>query len=133
LEKKEENLITVESNIILNTFVLESQHEFPGYHGNIPEKSQLYIFRIVQELMNNILKHSQAKNASLRFTFDGNFLTIQVNDDGIGFDTSNIDFGNGINNIMERTELLYGKIKFSSKPSQGTEVLINIPVKYGKN
>ena len=36
--KKEENLITVESNIILNTFVLESQHEFPGYHGNIPEK-----------------------------------------------------------------------------------------------
>ncbi|OFX24609.1 MAG: hypothetical protein A2041_01100 [Bacteroidetes bacterium GWA2_31_9b] len=38
--KKEENLITVESNIILNTFVLESQHEFPGYHGNIPEKSQ---------------------------------------------------------------------------------------------
>ena len=100
---------------------------------DIPEKSQLYIFRIVQELMNNILKHSQAKNASLRFTFDGNFLTIQVNDDGIGFDTSNIDFGNGINNIMERTELLYGKIKFSSKPSQGTEVLINIPVKYGKN
>ncbi|OGU56177.1 MAG: hypothetical protein A2X64_08690 [Ignavibacteria bacterium GWF2_33_9] len=100
---------------------------------DIPEKSQLYIFRIVQELMNNILKHSQAKNASLRFTFDGNFLTIQVNDDGIGFDTSNIDFGNGINNIMERTELLYGRIKVSSKPSQGTEVLINIPVKYGKN
>lgn len=38
--KKEENLITVENNIIPNTFVLESQQEFPGYHGNIPDKSQ---------------------------------------------------------------------------------------------
>lgn len=100
---------------------------------NLSEKTQLYIFRIIQELLNNIIKHSKAKNASLGILIENSNIQISVIDDGIGFDTSKINYGNGIKNIIERTELLGGEINLSSFTDLGTEITLKIPYNEGKN
>lgn len=93
-------------------------------------KIQIYIFRIIQELLNNILKHSSAEKASLNIYSSDSILNIQISDNGTGFDISQKNSGNGINNIIERTELLGGEIKFESEISKGTNVFLKIPLKY---
>lgn len=96
----------------------------------LESKIQIYIFRIIQELLNNILKHSTAEKASLNINSSDSILNIQISDSGKGFDISQKNSGNGINNIIERTELLGGDIKFDSEISKGTKVFLKIPVKY---
>jgi signal transduction histidine kinase len=93
-------------------------------------KIQIYIFRIIQELLNNIIKHSSAQRASLNISQSDSHFAIQISDNGTGFDISQKNSGNGINNIIERTELLGGEIKFESELSKGTKVFLKIPVKY---
>ncbi len=99
----------------------------------LDEKAQIYIFRIIQELMNNIIKHSNATEAQINIYFENDTLNIFVNDNGIGFDTSLNKSGNGLKNILERTKLLNGNLLINSIINQGTTIQITIPVQYGKN
>ncbi len=89
---------------------------------------QIYIFRIIQELINNIVKHSSADYVIIQIKSTKPYLEIFISDNGIGFDLSKKNSGNGINNIKERTELLGGEIMFESKLSKGTKVILKIPV-----
>lgn len=90
------------------------------------------IYHIVQELVNNAIKHAAAKNVlvQVHMAESDRSMTITVEDDGKGFDTAVLgrSSGMGWNNIHHRVEFLKGKIDVSSAPGKGTSVLIEIGV-----
>lgn len=95
--------------------------------ADVEQTTAITLYRIVQELINNILKHAAAKTAILQVTKTGNQLTMTVEDDGNGFDTVIIEHGGGgmgWSNIKNRIEFLKGKVDVDSKPGKGTSVHI---------
>jgi signal transduction histidine kinase len=86
------------------------------------------VYRIVQELMNNIVKHAQAKNALVQATFLEDKLTITVEDDGVGFEPDKTnEKGIGWTNILSRVAFLNGQIDVKSGTGEGTSVLVELP------
>jgi PAS domain S-box-containing protein len=86
------------------------------------------IYRIVQESLNNILKHSRAKNARITLERDVHEVLLKIEDDGCGFKSSDGGKGLGLKNIAERVRMLGGKIKLDSEPDKGTRIEITIPI-----
>jgi len=100
---------------------------------NIPDtldkKLQIYLYRISQEAINNITKHSSATEASIKIFYNNNLLFLNIADNGNGFEITKTDKqGNGIMNIKQRVELLKGECKISSGTGKGTQINIKIPV-----
>ncbi len=93
------------------------------------KKIETYIYRIIQEAFNNIVKHANAKKVELVIMLKNSQLDICVSDDGEGFDAGNghLNSGNGISNMKERVSLLGGKFKLTSKSGNGTKLDISIP------
>jgi two-component system, NarL family, sensor kinase len=95
---------------------------------------EVTLFRIIQELLNNILKHSQATEIELKLWMAGNMLKIHLEDNGIGFNQDNVTginamgSGLGLKNITSRVNLLSGKLRIDSSIGKGTEVNLEIPV-----
>lgn len=88
---------------------------------------------IFKEAMTNAFKYSQAKNATLSLTQQANGFEFYFEDDGIGFDTSEIEKLNGIKNIRERADKVQAILRISSKQGQGTKILLNFqPFKTSK-
>jgi len=109
-----------------------------SYINNLEQKlsdktMNISIYRIVQEALNNAVKHSNANNISVSLASDGNAITLVILDDGCGFDMSkvNIKNSNGLYNINERTLALRGNATVESSIGKGTKISINIPVNYG--
>lgn len=97
--------------------------------GVIIDKSiQLAVYRIVQEMMNNILRHANASMVKIKLDETKNFLQLRVKDNGIGFNPSSIKPGLGIMNIFTRTENLGGTAEINSSPGKGCTWEINIPL-----
>lgn len=93
----------------------------------------IYIFRIIQEGLNNIIKHAHSTNVDISVAEQNGILGISIKDDGIGFDT-NGDYaskGNGLYYMKERVNLLNGDIKIDSYLNEGTS--INISIKVNQN
>ncbi|MBE3592860.1 MAG: sensor histidine kinase [Thermoanaerobacter sp.] len=90
---------------------------------------EITCFRVIQEALTNIKKHSKAKNASVKFEFGMRFISIIIKDDGIGFDKENIGQGYGLMGMKERVEILNGKFEISSFKNKGTQIYISIPVR----
>ena len=100
---------------------------------NIPEsldkKLQIYLYRISQEAINNITKHSQATEASIKITCVDNNIFLNIADNGKGFDSNKINIqGNGILNIKQRVELLKGECSLLTSIGKGTRISIKIPI-----
>lgn len=84
------------------------------------------LFRVVQESVNNAIKHSQASEVKLVFEEDSDNFMIRVTDNGTGFDKENFEPGNGLANIESRTASIHGQAYINSKEHQGTEILIKL-------
>ncbi len=93
----------------------------------IGSKKELMIYRVVQEQINNILKHSQAENATIDLNSKGSNLLLTIGDDGIGFDSGKQAKGIGLQNIRSRTEFYSGKLEIISAPGKGCKFKITIP------
>lgn len=94
------------------------------------EEFEIKIFFIISELINNITKHSNASKAKISLSQTGNLLTIQVFDNGKGFDSNefqNLE-GFGINQIKSRINAMKGKINIDSKLDKETLITINVPI-----
>jgi signal transduction histidine kinase len=83
---------------------------------------KLHIFRIVQEALNNSLKYSQASNITVRLQTDLRLVSLQVKDNGTGFNKDNINPGNGLRNINLRAELLQTHAIINSALNEGTSI-----------
>ncbi|WP_127844387.1 sensor histidine kinase [Psychroflexus aestuariivivens] len=92
---------------------------------------ELNVFRIIQELMTNIIKHAKATEASISLTsLENNQLSVIIEDNGVGFDENNSNHQDsiGLKNVSQRIEYLNGKIQIDSKIGRGTTILIDIPL-----
>jgi len=96
---------------------------------DISPKHGLILFRIIQESINNILKHSKAKNVSIQMEDDCEKLHISISDNGKGFDTSIIQDGSGLKNMELRAKLIHAELSIHSELNKGTQTLIT----YHKN
>jgi signal transduction histidine kinase len=94
----------------------------------IEQTMAITIYRIVQELINNSIKHAAAETAIVQISKTNGDISITVEDDGKGFDTTLLKGtkGMGWGNIESRVEYLKGKVDVQSEPGKGTSVLIEI-------
>jgi PAS domain S-box-containing protein len=102
-------------------------------HREIPEEIspdvELCFFRIVQEALNNIVKHSGAKQAHVEFVGTASHIRLRIVDGGVGFDPSAkaARAGLGLASMRERLRLLGGTIVLRSRPMEGTEIVAEVP------
>lgn len=99
-----------------------------GNEDRIPSDYEVAIFRLVQECLNNAIKHGQAKEVNVKIEWTKKDINIVVKDDGVGFDTSHVkEQSFGIIGMRERVDLLEGKMKIHSVIDKGTIVIFKIP------
>ena len=121
--------ITDKSNIKGNTDII-------GFEKRIDPKQEITIYRIIQESLNNIIKHSKAKEFSVTLMEKNGNIKILISDDGIGFETSNKNYllpGLGLRSIKERVESYSGEFKIESQLNSGTILIIDMPKNILKN
>jgi PAS domain S-box-containing protein len=103
---------------------------YSGFEGRFNHNIEINLFRIIQELINNSLKHGEARIIEISMQVTGNKLTVNYSDNGKGFNTEKIFAKNvngiGINNIFARVKLLNGACKIISHNGGGTRVVIDI-------
>ena len=101
-------------------------HNIRRYEQNF----EIKIYNIIQEFLNNILKHSKAKNTVIKLQEKEGAIVLQISDDGVGFDTSKIinKDGLGLNQIEARIHVLKGNFSIDSKIDEGTSIIIKVPV-----
>lgn len=98
-------------------------------NAKLSEEKAYHIFRIIQELLQNIVKHSGAANAIVQTSINEGKFYITVEDDGKGFDYTSAakQGGMGLKNIRERVKILKGKLDYKISKDMGTSVLIEFP------
>ncbi len=92
---------------------------------------ELSIFRIINELINNTMKHSKAKNIAISLISGDDNLIVEYADDGIGFEKKRVNLesnGRGLQNIAARVKAVDGKCVFRTFPGKGFKVFIEIPI-----
>lgn len=104
---------------------LSEAYTIDSYYGEssdceLKNEIKLQLLRVVQEIVNNILKHAKATKITLRLKVTRNSIALVVRDNGIGFDTTKNANGLGLKNIELRSQLLNGKWRFKSTPNFGT-------------
>lgn len=100
-----------------------------GNFDNVSEQKSFCIYRIVQEGLNNIAKHSKAINGKLFLIEKEKNLLILIEDDGIGINMQQLDKmnGNGLKNIRQRVALLGGTVNFGNIKNSGTIIFVRLP------
>lgn len=88
---------------------------------------KINIYRVIQELLQNCVKHAQCESVQVAFQKDKNVLHLTVTDDGIGFDNTRGKHGIGLKNIVSRVKKMGAWLEIEGKPDQGTTVKIKIP------
>jgi signal transduction histidine kinase len=113
-------------NTINNTKLLNVKYQSIGMETRIEKSSEIIIYRIIQELLNNIMKHAVATEALVQLIKEENRFNIIVEDNGKGFDMALLknNKGAGIANIQSRVDYLKGKLDLHSEAGKGT--LVNI-------
>jgi two-component system NarL family sensor kinase len=100
--------------------------------GHLSEEKTIHVYRIVQEIIHNCLKHASASRASIRFKERNGYLRILYMDNGKGFDVEKVSAGSngvGLRSIRNRTDMMGGRIEIESEPGKGTLFNLEIPVK----
>ena len=99
----------------------------------LPELQSTAVFRVVQESLTNVTRHSQAREVVISMHCSGQQLQVIVRDDGIGFDTTVVGKGRGFGlfGMRERLLALGGRLRIASAPGQGTAVTITLPLLNG--
>lgn len=107
---------------------LEMQFVPYGFTERLDNTLEITIFRIIQELSTNIIKHSRATEATVQLTNHGDSINIIIEDNGVGFNPATLtNDGMGLENISKKVNQLNGSIDFDSTPGKGTTIIIELP------
>jgi len=95
---------------------------------DLDDRIELELYRIAQEALNNTIKHSNSKSVVLSLHKKGEIITLEIKDDGCGFDNSNRGYngGLGIRSMSERAKVIGGILSIDSQPGRGTRVRITV-------
>jgi len=107
-------------------FAVETEIEI---EEKLSGEEERVVYRLVQEALNNVMKHASAAGAGVSARLVGHQVQIAVKDDGCGFDPEAVGEGRGLIGMRERIELLGGEIEVRSRPDDGTEIAARVPVK----
>lgn len=99
-----------------------------GKYQHLSDDQKLNVYRIVQEFLQNTIKHSRATFVEIQLTKIDDNLILTIEDNGIGFDTKEKKKGLGLTNIQRRVDYLNGKLELSSIQNKGTYMVVSIPV-----
>lgn len=127
-----EESISHELQRIRKTRRFQTEISVLGEKRKLGYELEIVLFRIVQEVLNNALKHSKAKNLTLVLHYFPQSFTLNINDNGKGFDFETIhqngisQAGAGLRNMQRRMELIGGKCRISSEVGKGTEVVLSL-------
>lgn len=116
------------ANQINQTGVIQVTVNAIGITQRLENSKEIQLFRMIQELLTNIIKHAEAKEATVQFTEDQNQLIIMVEDDGLGFEPDKNFDGMGLANLKKRINRINGSLNIDSSPGNGTTVIINVPL-----
>jgi PAS domain S-box-containing protein len=99
---------------------------------NLPPGLELCIFRVAQEALNNLIKHSHSSKAFVDLTSAGNTIVLRVKDLGIGFDSATANGGIGLSTMRERLRKFGGELFVESIPGKGTAIIAKVNLKRAK-
>ncbi len=122
----------------LEDLILKANHTYPfkasfqvyGEEKLLEDNANVMLFRIVQELINNIIKYAEADEVLLQLTYSNEWLNLTIEDNGIGFETNEVSVqkGMGLKSIAFRTNYVGGNYEIDSRKGSGTLVSINVPL-----
>lgn len=101
--------------------------EMQGQPGEVSVASAAGIYRILQEILANILKHASATRVGVELTFESDQVLMAVQDDGVGFDIEDVRPGYGLENMRQRADELGGSLEVESAKGKGTEFSVKVP------
>ena len=99
-----------------------------GLEQRLERSVEITVYRIVQELVSNVLKHAQARELSISVTRETGRLSVMVTDDGKGFDPAVAGKGIGLQNVRSRAATLGATVQLDSAPGKGSTVSVECPV-----
>lgn len=104
--------------------------EVINWADKLEETKEIVLYRIVQELVNNALKHASGTQIIIQFSYQNEKLELLVEDNGKGFNLENLNQkdGIGLNGVKNRVSYLKGEINIESQPNEGTTITISIPI-----
>ena len=99
--------------------------------ADLTETQEMFIYRIIQELINNVVKHAQASEVMIQLNDYSDHLNIIIEDNGKGYSLEKVDQerGIGLKSVQSRVDHLNGELEIIAEPDEGTSVSINIPYK----
>jgi len=115
-------------NTLMGKTDIEVEFEFFNADKRYPEEIEVSAYRVIQELVNNVVKHSRATQVSVQIMENREKLVIIVEDNGVGFDPEKQSGGIGLLNMRSRINALDGELNFDPSPSSGTIAMARIPV-----
>jgi len=127
---KEESLIGNIQTLVKDIQLTGAMNIRFRHNGNIEQLSsgkKITLFRIVQEQLKNILKHSQASLTQIAISNDDGILELSIEDNGNGFDPRQTYQGIGFSNIRERTEFYNGTVEVVAAPGEGCRLTVSLP------
>ncbi len=101
----------------------------PTASDAILKDTEAALYFCILEALQNIQKYARAPNVTIRLRGDGDRLTVEVADDGSGFDVRTTSRGNGLTNMEDRVEALGGKLRIASSPGRGTTLRAVLPAR----
>lgn len=106
------------------------KHTFESFNADkrFEKNVEISLYRVCQELVNNIIKHSNAKEVSVQLIGNAKSLILIVEDNGIGFDSQSNSEGHGLLNMKSRINTVNGEINLEPSPGSGTVATIRIPI-----
>jgi signal transduction histidine kinase len=106
---------------------IDYEFEHYGIDGRFQERIEISLYRILQELVNNIIKHSEATTVHVQLLKTGGKLILIVEDNGRGLSNQEIS-GHGLLNIKNRLDIIKGKVNYEPSPNSGTLATVTIPL-----
>jgi len=106
--------------------------QYHGLENRLETTTEVVVYRIVQELLNNVVKHAEATIVLVQVMCYENSLNITIEDNGKGFDQATDKKSSGLNNVRSRVDYLKGQLDIQSAPGKGTSVYIDFSIQPGQ-
>jgi signal transduction histidine kinase len=125
------NAVRQQLGLLERSGVYRIQLELLGEEKALPANGELVVYRVIQELLNNIVKHAEATAIRLCMQYEPDTLAIVVEDDGKGFEPGKLAgqerSGIGLRNVLNRISMISGTVTIQSTPGTGTKILLHLP------
>ncbi len=113
---------------LLSSSKIEHRLDVSGVEERLSPKIEISLYRIFQELVHNIVKHSAATMVQIQLIKSAKHINLIVEDNGIGFQSKEKHLGIGLNNLTSRVNMMNGQLRYESEDGEGTTTIVRVPI-----